>query len=82
MLTDQNIGLTNGLNKEKMDRLDEFIDYMEKDLESYFDALLPKDKIAMYLNAKEYQRPKRQRTSIDPNDSELPEDIYTNFKEK
>jgi len=61
-----------------MDRLDEFIEYMERDLESVFDTLSPKDKIAMYLNAKEFQKPKRQRTSIDPNDSQLPEDIYTN----
>jgi len=55
-----------------MDRLDELIEYMERDLESVFDTLSPKDKIAMYLNAKEFQKPKRQRTSIDPNDSQLP----------
>jgi hypothetical protein len=65
-----------------MDRLDEFIEYMERDLESIFDTLSPKDKIAMYLNAKEFQKPKRQRTSIDPNDSQLPEDIYINENTK
>jgi hypothetical protein len=65
-----------------MDRLDEFIEYMERDLESVFDTLSPKDKIAMYLNAKEFQKPKRQRTSIDPNDSQLPEDIYINENTK
>jgi len=68
-------------------RLNEFIEFMEGPLpghdpeslyllEQSFLKCSPKDRIALYLNAKEYQEPKRQRTSINENDNELPDDIY------
>jgi hypothetical protein len=73
-------------------RLNEFIEFMEGflpnlDEDGQLELPLPlledsflkcsaKDKIMLYLNAKEYQEPKRQRTSINENDNELPDDIY------
>jgi hypothetical protein len=45
-------------------------------LEESFMKCSPKDRVMLYLNAKEYQEPKRQRSSINSNDNELPDDIY------
>jgi hypothetical protein len=57
--------------------LQEFIKTIEEEkLELWLNAILPKDGISLYLNAKEFQEPKRQRTSIDPNTHNLPDDIY------
>ena len=48
-------------------------DYLETDLQT----MQPKDRLSWYTNAKEFQRAKMQRTSINPNDQKLPDDIYT-----
>ena len=56
--------------------LDEFIKTIEDMLEEDIKLLTPKDRIAAWLNAKEFQKAKMQRTSINPNDSKLPDDIY------
>ena len=56
--------------------LDEFIESIEGMLEEDIQLLTPKERIAAWLNAKEFQKPKMQRTSINPNDSRLPDDIY------
>ena len=56
--------------------LDEFIESIESMLEEDIQLLTPKDRIAAWLNAKEFQKAKLQRTSINPNDSKLPDDIY------
>ena len=56
--------------------LDEFIESIESMLEEDIQLLTPKDRIAAWLNAKEFQKAKMQRTSINPNDSKLPDDIY------
>ena len=50
--------------------------YEDEYLEADILALSPKDRLYWYTNAKEFQKPKRQRTSIDPNDNQLPDDIY------
>ena len=53
-------------------------DYIDNKLQEDWDSLAPKERIALYLGQmEEYFTPKRQRTSIDPNDNQLPNDIYT-----
>ena len=57
--------------------LDELIDEYELSfMENDWNSLSPKERIALYLSAKEFQRAKMQRTSLNPNDQELPKDIY------
>ena len=57
--------------------LDELIDDYEFSLmENDWKSLTSKERIALYLSAKEFQRAKMQRTSLNPNDQELPKDIY------
>ena len=57
--------------------LDELIgDYEADKLQIDWDTLAPKERLALYLNAKEFFKAKMQRTSINPNDSKLPNDIY------
>lgn len=52
-------------------------EFLEEKLEADLLAMLPKDRVALYFGqVLEYFQPKRQRTSINENDSELPEDIY------
>ena len=58
-------------------KLDEAIQLLEEMLEDDIKALTPKDRVNIYFAAKEYQEPKRQRTSIDHNDNKIPDDIYT-----
>ena len=53
-------------------------DYIDNKLQEDWNILAPKERIALYLGQmEEYFTPKRQRTSIDPNDNQLPDDIYT-----
>lgn len=48
-------------------------EYLEEDIKS----MSPKERTFLYFSQiLEYFQPKRQRTSINQNDSELPEDIY------
>jgi hypothetical protein len=55
--------------------------YIDEKLEADWDSLMPKERIALYLGQmEEYFTPKRQRTSINQNDNELPGDIYINKK--
>ena len=57
--------------------LDDLIeDYEGGNLEEDWKSLTPKDRLSLYLNAKEFFKAKMQRTSINPNDSKLPDDIY------
>ena len=50
---------------------------LENTLEEDINMMTPKDRVALYFGqVLEYFTPKRQRTSIDPNDTKLPEDIY------
>jgi hypothetical protein len=52
--------------------------YFEDRLEEDLELLSPKDRVALYFGqVLEYFQPKRQRTSINDNDKELPDDIYT-----
>ena len=54
-------------------------EYSENDLEADWKGLTPKERIALYFGqVLEFEIPKRQRTSINQNDNELPNDIYTN----
>ena len=48
-------------------------DYIEHDIE----ALQPKQRLDVYLNLMEFFVPKQQRSSINPDDKSLPDDIYT-----
>ena len=57
--------------------IDEQIEYLEQRSQEDLELLSPKDRLWYYANIKEFQTPKRQRTSINQNDSELPDDIYT-----
>ena len=45
-------------------------------LQSDIEKLQPKDRLAFYLNLMEYFVPKRQRSSINENENELPKDLY------
>ena len=57
--------------------IDEQIEYLESRSKEDLELLSPKDRLWYYSNIKEFQPPKRQRTSINQNDSQLPDDIYT-----
>ena len=57
--------------------IDEQIEYLESRSKEDLELLSPKDRLWYYSNIKEFQTPKRQRTSIDQNDNKLPDDIYT-----
>ena len=51
--------------------------FLEDCLAEDLAALTPKDRTALYFGqVLEYFQPKRQRTSINNNDTELPDDIY------
>jgi hypothetical protein len=68
--------------------MDQLIEFMEGEsfstdkmealpmLEASFMKCSPKDRVLLYLSAKEYKKPKMQRTSILDDDSTLPDDIY------
>ena len=59
--------------------LDELIiEYEIEKMQLDWDGLTPRERLALYLNAKEFFKAKMQRTSINPNDSKLPDDIYDN----
>ena len=48
-----------------MDRIEEIIELLEKDyLDNDIDALPPKDRLVFYLNVKEFETPKMQRTTF------------------
>jgi hypothetical protein len=52
-------------------------EFLEDCLEEDLAALTPKDRIFLYFSqVLEYFQPKRQRTSIDQDNSKLPDDIY------
>ena len=54
-------------------------EYLENVLEEDLKTLSPRDRVTLYFGqVLEYFIPKRQRTSINQNDNELPDDIYTN----
>ena len=54
-------------------------DYIENTLEEDWKSLSPKERVALFLGQmEEFFEPKRQRTSINQNDNELPQDIYKN----
>jgi len=51
--------------------------YIDEKLQNDWDSLSPKERIALFLGQmEEYFTPKRQRTSINQNDQELPNDFY------
>ena len=53
-------------------------EYLENVLEEDLKTLSPRDRVTLYFGqVLEYFIPKRQRTSINQNDNELPNDIYT-----
>jgi hypothetical protein len=55
----------------------DFIEAVEEDhLDAWLSELSAKDGIMLYLNALEFMKPKRQRTSIDQDENKLPKDIY------
>lgn len=52
-------------------------DYLEDCMEEDLKTLSPRDRVTLYFGqVLEYFIPKRQRTSINQNDNELPDDIY------
>jgi hypothetical protein len=52
-------------------------DYIDNRLKDDWDMLSPKERIGLFLGQmEEYFTPKRQRTSINQNDGELPDDFY------
>lgn len=52
-------------------------DYLESQMEEDLKALTAKERVNLYFGqVLEFFTPKRQRTSINQNDKELPEDIY------
>ena len=52
-------------------------EYLENVLEQDLKTLSPRDRVTLYFGqVLEYFIPKRQRTSINQNDNELPKDIY------
>ena len=52
-------------------------DYLENNMEEDLKTLSPRDRVNLYFGqVLEYFIPKRQRTSINQNDNELPNDIY------
>lgn len=52
-------------------------DLLESMVEEDIKSLSPKDRVFLYFSqVLEYFQPKRQRTSINQNDNELPNDIY------
>ena len=52
-------------------------DYIDNQMLDDWQALSPKERIALYLGQmEEYFTPKRQRTSINQNDKDLPDDIF------
>ena len=58
-----------------MDVLELIDDYEAAKFKEDWDALSPKERVGLFLGqALEYKIPKRQRTSINQNDNELPDD--------
>ena len=56
---------------------EEVRDYLEEMLPEDLKVLTPKDRVYLYFDkVLEFFMPKRQRTSINQNDNELPNDIY------
>ena len=54
-------------------------EYLESVMREDLKTLSPRDRVTLYFGqVLEYFIPKRQRTSINQNDQELPDDIYTN----
>ena len=56
--------------------LDEAKEYLEETLKEDIQLLSPRDRVTLYFNMMEFFTPKRQRTSIDPNIQNIPDDIY------
>lgn len=52
-------------------------EYLESILEEDLKTMSPKERVFLYFSqVLEYFQPKRQRTSVNQNDSKLPNDIY------